>query len=427
MILSIATFAVLTGLGIYGYVRFAERSGKAPEGEHLETISASPNFENGQFNNLTATSMSTGEGSMLGSAYKWLFEGTDRRPSAALPTGWNTDEPYAIDTTSPLNVTWFGHSTVLLSIEGKRVMLDPMLSGSSATIPGFGKRYATDRPIPVDQMPELDLVIISHDHYDHLDIETIAKLNDRIGHYVVPLGVSSHLEHWGVAANKITELDWWDRGEIRGLSITATPSRHFSGRSIPNSNPTLWASWVILGKETRVFFSGDGGYSDSFREIGEEFGPFDLTLMEYGQYNDNWSEIHWMPEQSVQAHVDLGGKVLMPIHWGAFDLSLHSLYEPPTRLAAEAERVGVKVAVPLIGQTFTPDHQNEELYMPINCYLSSGTPVTYVKVRTTESAPASPARFFSNGHTIVCRARAIQSTVIQSHRKRMGHQGCEST
>lgn len=195
-------------------------------------------------------------------------------------------------------------------------------------------------------------MIISHDHYDHLDYPSIIKLKPHVNRFFVPLGVGSHLKHWGVPEDKITELDWWESADFGHFTFTATPARHFSGRSITDNKKTQWASWVLQGQYNNLYFSGDGGYAEHFKGIGKKYGPFDFTMLECGQYNPRWEAIHMMPEQTAQANIDLRGKVMMPIHWSAFDLSLHKWKEPVIRLLAAAAKLDVQVATPYIGERF---------------------------------------------------------------------------
>ncbi|MGB1016417.1 MAG: MBL fold metallo-hydrolase, partial [Nannocystaceae bacterium] len=195
---------------------------------------------------------------------------------------------------------------------------------------------------------------ISHDHYDHLDSATIHALAHKIPRFFVPLGVGSHLEYWGVDPANVTELDWWDTQTINGVAIHATPARHFSGRGLHDRDATLWASWSLIGPKHRAFFSGDTAMFPGFKQIGDRLGPFDVTMIESGAYNRRWVDVHLGPEQAVQAHIDLQGRLLMPVHWGTFDLALHGWTEPAERLLAAATDLGVTVAVPKPGGSVEP-------------------------------------------------------------------------
>lgn len=229
-------------------------------------------------------------------------------------------------------------------------MLGPMASPVSFA---GSKRYEYNKDILdlIDKMPAIDGVFISHDHYDHLDYQSILKLDSKVSYFYVPLGVGSHLVRWGVQKGKIIELNWWEEMNFQGLTVALTPSRHFSGRGLFNSNSTLWGGWVILGKDTRLYTSGDGGYGPHFKEIGEKYGAFDITLIEGAQYDKRWADIHMTPEQSVQANIDVNGKNMMLMHWGAFSLAFHGWKEPIERASIEAEKTGINLIAPKIGET----------------------------------------------------------------------------
>jgi L-ascorbate metabolism protein UlaG (beta-lactamase superfamily) len=255
---------------------------------------------------------------------------------------------------STLKITWFGHSAILLQIDGKNILIDPMLGNAAAPVPFMTKRFPYVQSLDLDVLPEIDAIIISHDHYDHLDYQTILVLKEKVKHFYTPLGVGSHLRSWGVDASKITELDWWQSTDFEGLRFVATPARHFSGRSISDRNKTQWSSWVIVGAKEKIYFSGDSGYGPHFREIGTKYGPFDFAMLECGQYNERWEAIHMLPEQTVQAALDLKCKRMMPIHWGAFNLSLHSWTDPVERVTEAAAKHNLDVIVPVIGRRFSP-------------------------------------------------------------------------
>ncbi|PEL81233.1 hypothetical protein CN558_11670 [Bacillus wiedmannii] len=252
------------------------------------------------------------------------------------------------------SVTWFGHSASLLKIEGKTLLLDPMFGDASSPFPLFNsKRYSGVFSLEREDLQEIDAIIISHNHYDHLNYKSIMQLKDRAKHFYVPTGVAQYLIKWGVSPSKISEHNWWDEITFDNIKLVCAPARHFSGRSMTDRDCSLWCSWLILGQETKVFFSGDSGYAPHFKEIGDKYGPFDLTLMECGQYDPRWSAIHMLPEETVQAHIDVKGELLLPIHWGAFTLSLHEWSDPIERVTKEAKRLGVNIATPQIGESIT--------------------------------------------------------------------------
>ncbi|MCH2055707.1 MAG: MBL fold metallo-hydrolase [Thalassotalea sp.] len=243
-----------------------------------------------------------------------------------------------------------GHSSIMLKLEGQIVMIDPVFSDRASPVQWAGPKRFHQPPIAIKDIQEIDVVIISHDHYDHLDKGTIKAIKDKVGTFLVPLNVGKHLVDWGVAAEKVVELDWWQSKQVGGVEFTATPTQHFSGRGLLDRDETLWASWVINSPESKIFFSGDSGYFGGFKEIGEKFGPFDLTFIETGAYNRLWSEIHMVPEESVQAHLDLQGKVMVPIHNSTFDLAMHDWFEPLDRVSELSRQQQVTLSTPIVGE-----------------------------------------------------------------------------
>lgn len=349
MLLATLGFIVLLVIAVVIFVNTAPQFGRVPEGADLERIKQSPHYKDGQFVNLIDTPMAS-----FMEAMKKLpdfFSVKRGKPEVSLPVkfGANTSPP--VD--SVCFVTWYGHSTFLIEMEGKRMLIDPMFGDVSAPISFGAHRFKYAQPIPAGAMKNIDAVIISHDHYDHLDYPSIVKLKDKVGHFYTALGVGAHLKSWGVAEDKITELDWWQEADYEGIKLVACPARHFSGRSFTDRNATQWASWIVKGKYNRLYFSGDSGFGPHFKEIGEQYGPFDLAMMECGQYNESWANIHMMPEESVQAGVDVKGKLLMPIHWGAFQLALHEWTDPIERFKNESERLKIPMVHPLIGERFS--------------------------------------------------------------------------
>lgn len=243
-----------------------------------------------------------------------------------------------------------GHSTILLRLDGDFILLDPVFSERAFPVQWMGPKRFHQTPLTIEELPPIKAVVISHDHYDHLDKNAIKALNAKVETFVTPLKVGNHLRDWGIADDKIVELNWWQHTQLDQIKITATPSQHFSGRSLFDKDETLWASWVIQSWDANIYFSGDTGYFPGFKEIGEKLGPFDVTLMEAGAYNELWSDIHMMPEQTVQAHMDLKGKVMVPIHNGTFDLALHEWYEPLETIHQLALKNDVAVATPVFGE-----------------------------------------------------------------------------
>lgn len=243
-----------------------------------------------------------------------------------------------------------GHSSVLMHIDSTWILTDPVFSERASPIQWAGPKRFHPAPITASSLPYIDIVIISHDHYDHLDKATIKAIDEKVGVFVTPLKVGDRLQSWGISREKIIQLDWWQSVSLNNIELVSTPSQHFSGRGLLDRNQTLWSSWVILGSKHRIFFSGDSGYFSGFKSIGERYGPFDFTLMEAGAYNSLWSDIHMMPEESVQAHIDLQGKFMIPIHNGTFDLSMHPWYEPLERISAITANRDVQLVTPAFGE-----------------------------------------------------------------------------
>ncbi|WP_324275355.1 MBL fold metallo-hydrolase [Blastococcus brunescens] len=249
-----------------------------------------------------------------------------------------------------LAVTWFGHASALLEVDGQRILVDPVWGHRVSPSPVFGPTRLHEPPMPIGSLPPVDAVLISHDHYDHLDLPTVrALLTSQSAPFVVPLGIGEHLRKWHVPEERIVELDWDQAHVVGGLTLTCTEARHFSGRYF-HRDTTLWASWAITGPRHRVFFGGDTGYTPAFAGIGARLGPFHLTLLPIGAYNDAWHAIHMDPEEAVRAHGDLGGQLLLPIHWATFNLAFHRWAEPVQRLLKAAGRTGAQVLVPRPGE-----------------------------------------------------------------------------
>ena len=310
-------------------------------------IQNSPHYKEGKFENIEPTVVMKKFELKTFSGY---FTRGNRVPDWSIPVE-KLPTGYFNNPDSLTRITWFGHSAMLLEMDGQKIFIDPMLGNVPSPLAWLGsKRFNDTLPLSIDSIPLLDAVIISHDHYDHLDYGSIIQINSKVKRYFVPLGLGSHLMAWGVEKEKISELNWWDTTSFEGIQLIATPARHFSGRGILDRNKTLWSSWVIQGKSSNIFFGGDSGYDQSFKKIGDLYGPFDFAMLECGQYNEQWPEIHMMPEEVVQANIDLKGKLLMPIHWGAFKLALHRWDEPVERMLAEAEKKNVRVATPRIGE-----------------------------------------------------------------------------
>jgi L-ascorbate metabolism protein UlaG (beta-lactamase superfamily) len=243
-----------------------------------------------------------------------------------------------------------GHSSVVMKLDGQLIMTDPVFSDRASPVQWAGPKRFHNTPISLDDVPNVDVVVISHDHYDHLDKATVKALSDRVGLFLTPLKIGQTMAKWGIPQEKIIELDWWQSHTVGGIEYVLTPTQHFSGRGLTDRDSTLWGSWVIKAPTHNVFFSGDSGYFGGFKEIGEKYGPFDFTMIETGAYNTLWADIHMFPEQSVQAHIDLKGKVMMPIHNSTFDLAMHDWTDPMQQAMEISQARGVTMTSPEIGQ-----------------------------------------------------------------------------
>lgn len=320
--------------------------GRLPSGSRLERIQKSQQYKEGVFKNIHETKLLAQDASYFGMITKFFGKGTDREPIKSLPS-IKTDLRLLSD---EAQVVWFGHSSFLISIDGKKILADPVFSERPSPVQFAGsKSYPGTRVYSAEDFPDLDMIIISHDHYDHLDYNSIAKLDSRTKIFCVPIGVGEHLERWGVQPSKIREFDWWEADTIDNVQVICTPARHFSGRGFTN-NKTLWASFVVKVGGKSIFIGGDSGYDDSFKKIGDAYGPFDIAMLECGQYDVQWPFIHMMPEETVQASIDLGAKVLLPVHWGKFTLALHPWKDPIERAVAKANSLDAKVTTPKIGE-----------------------------------------------------------------------------
>jgi L-ascorbate metabolism protein UlaG (beta-lactamase superfamily) len=340
-------------------------SGQRATGARLEHMRASPRFDGARFEDVLPRQ----QASMLRMSREYFFGGSKHRtPASPVSVQTRTRGEFAA-LPDALRVTWLGHSTLLVELDGRRVLLDPVWGDRASPFTWAGPQRFYPPPLPLAELPPIDAVLISHDHYDHLDWPTVVALGRQTdAPFLVPLGVGAHLEYWGIAPERIVELDWWQSHSLGGLTFVATPARHFSGRSVTFSDrdATLWAGWALIGPRHRVYYSGDTAMFAGFEQIGERLGPFDVTLIECGAYSALWADVHLGPEQAVLAHQRVRGHWLIPVHWGLFDLALHGWTEPIERVAAAARAAGVKLATPRPGQSFAfdPDTASGERWWP---------------------------------------------------------------
>ena len=316
-------------------------------------MKGSPRFAEGTFHNPSGATAGLKPGTTLSTMGAFFLGGKRRTPAAPLPSE-SPIEHWTRPVETGLRATWLGHSTVLIEIDGRRVLTDPVW-GQRASPFGFaGPKRFQPVPVPITGLPSLDAVIISHDHYDHLDHESILALPPSGVPFITSLGVGAHLESWGVPADRITELDWWESVEIGGIRITAAPSQHFSGRGARDRNRTLWSSFAVRGPRRSFFFSGDTGLTPEYAEIRSRLGPFDLVMLEVGAFHPSWGTIHLGPENALEALALLGGGAFLPVHWGTFNLAIHAWDEPAETLVDLAPRKGVQLVMPRLGAPVEP-------------------------------------------------------------------------
>ena len=329
------------------YIKFSREFGRLYKGEELRKMRKSKNFKNGKFQNVEETKMLSNFNIKAG--IRW-FRKNEKIPSKNIEINKVNIKEFIGEN---MKFTWFGHSTLLLNIDNKRIFFDPMITNipSPVKIPFLvSRRFSKETPLTIEEIDYIDVVIISHDHYDHLDYMSIKNLNMKVKFFYVPLGVKAHLISWGVCSDKIVEFDWWDSINFEGLDIVCTPARHFSGRGIFHKNSTLWGSWVVKSQCESVFFTGDTGYSKVYKEIGDKYGPFDLAFVECGQYNEMWPSIHMVPEESIKLASDINAKSILPMHWGAFKLSAHPWNDPIKRILEAGKKYDIDIITPEIGE-----------------------------------------------------------------------------
>lgn len=329
--------------------------GKSPSGKRLERIQKSPNFRDGAFQNIHETPQMA-EGYSFGKVlFDFLFrKPKNLKPSEAIPSLKTNLKELSLATDL---LVWFGHSSYYMHLNGKRFLIDPVFSNSASPIPRTNKPFKGSNEYNAEDFPEIDYLLISHDHYDHLDYKTVKKLKPEVRQIITGLGVGAHFEAWGYTSEIITELDWNETLTLEnGISLSTTSARHFSGRGFKKNN-TLWLSFILKTENYKLFLGGDSGYDTHFKEIGEKFGPFDMVILENGQYNLAWHYIHMLPEETLQAAKDLRAKSLYPVHSSKFALALHSWDEPLKKLSDLSDSEDIPLITPVIGEVvYLDDH-----------------------------------------------------------------------
>lgn len=314
----------------------------------IEKLSKSKHWNGKIFKNIEHTTIDVRWNTIPGLLKKQFTRTIDRVPQQKLPIIPFNKKDFA---TTENKFIWYGHGVFVLKLDGKNIIIDPMFGENASPIAPFAtKRFSTGSLKIIDALPDIDAVFMSHDHYDHLDLDSFKKLKNKVKHFYVPLGVARHLICWGINSNTITELDWWQKTLFENIEITFTPSRHSTGRAISDQNKSLWGGYVFKTADFNLYFTGDGGYGKHFKEIGEKFGPFDFAFVECGQYNKRWHNIHMYPEESVQVAFDVQAKNILPYHWAAFKLALHPWKEPIERFTKESTKRKVKITTPKIGE-----------------------------------------------------------------------------
>lgn len=346
VVVTLALVLTTTGWAVLSLPQF----GAPMEGERLARAQANPQYRDGRFTNIEPEAPSTT--SLVDYTIRQFSGDEVREPPRPVPVlAVDKATLAAPPPASGLRAFWIGHASAFVEIDGLRVLLDPVFAERVSPLPVGPARFHPP-PIALADLPKIDAVLISHDHYDHLDMDTVRHLAARGTRFFVPLGVGAHLERWGVPAAQVEELEWWQERTLGGVRIVSTPTRHYSGRGLGNRSSTLWSSWSVVGPRHRFFYSGDTGYAKLFREIGARMGPFDLAFIKIGAYGPGaaWEDIHMTPEQAVQVHRDVAGRRMFPVHWSTFNLAYHDWDEPIRRTLAAAEKAGVELVTPRLGE-----------------------------------------------------------------------------
>ena len=346
-------FLVVVALGLVAFLRFSPVFGAKASDQDRQAYSARSSLYDGKiFSNEREVSVMQEGAPREGETVLAQKEAT---PKGEIPMESPAPIPAQDLAQEQLTVTWLGHSSLLVQMHGMNVLIDPVFSQRTSPVRFAGPKRFSAPPIDAEHMPEIDLLLLSHDHYDHMDMETILALDDKVGQYVVPLGLENHLARWGIDGDRVQTMAWWEQLEIDGLTIGCTPAQHFSGRGLNDRFETLWASWVLKDEHHQIFESGDTGYGPHFQEIYEVYGAFDLVMLDCAQYSVRWAAVHMFPEQSYTAAQELHASYVMPIHWATVSMSDHPWDDPAQRMEAAAQGGDITLVTPRMGQTMTAD------------------------------------------------------------------------
>ncbi len=349
---SLALVLAILVVVVDGWRAFGHRA----EGARRARMERSPQWKDGHFVNPQPL-----VNDVVGSLTGWLDASPNASPSEPLATQIVDPKTFETLPATGLRITWLGHASMLIEIDGVRILTDPMWSERASPLTWLGPHRWYPPPIALERLPAIDAVVVSHDHYDHLDYATIVAMKNWDTQFIVPLGIGAHLAYWGIPESRIVELDWWDHARVRDLDVVCTPARHASGRVLIDKDATLWAGYALVGAKHRVFFSGDTGLFPAMKDIGERLGPFDVSMIETGQYHAAWPDWHIGPERAVVAHRMVRGRVMLPVHWALLTLAYHGWTEPVERVLAEAKKADVKVMTPKPGQSIEPDGEGAAL------------------------------------------------------------------
>jgi L-ascorbate metabolism protein UlaG (beta-lactamase superfamily) len=360
MSIIIGSLLLLFILTIILFVNLSPEFGGSATREQKAVYVKSDNYANGKFLNRGEVKLDMSFRDMGKSLVGYFNPPPNTVPNQNIPVQ-KIDSLNLTTYKDSTRLIWFGHSTFLVQIENRNILIDPMFGNVPAPHPTLGNnRFSKELPIEIEKLPLIDAVLISHDHYDHLDYGSIKRLKNKVNMFYTPLGVGIHLQEWGIEKERIVELDWWQEVKFEELIFRCTPAQHFSGRGLNDRANTLWSSWIIQSSNDNIFFSGDSGYGPHFKEIGDKYGPFDFAMMECGQYNELWSDIHMFPEETAQAGVDVKAKLIMPIHWGAFKLGMHPWTEPVERISKKASELNIALITPKIGEVIEFKQQTDD-------------------------------------------------------------------